>query len=205
MLSSVARIESSTCRRRLAIGSIVIVANACQAARVVTNRCESPYVSGTGTLQVTEGTTTRQFTLAGEGGRVGSDRFDLVRAALLDGSAPADTGIAWALASGDGARLVVTHRSRLSAGERLTVDGPPGRRDWGVGPAPRPGAALVALILPNTPTGSAVTGTIEVLRVTPLELRLELRSSLSDGGSTQAAISGTVRFRRATEERPCFS
>ena len=184
--------------RHVSILCLAVGTSGCQAARVVTTQCESPYVSGAATLDVTDGGSSRQITLGGEGGRTGSNRFDLVRAALLDGSAAADTGITWALATTDGTHLVVTHRTQLSAGARLTVEGPPGRRDWGIGPAPRSGAALVALVLPGAPAGTATTGTIEVLRTAPVEVRLALQAG-------QATVAGTARFRRAAEDRPCFS
>ena len=186
-------------RARSLGGGVALALSACQAARVVTNQCETVFVSGSASFTVSASGSSRQFTLTGEGGRNGSDRFDIVRAALIGGATVPDTGITWALASTDGAQVVVTHRTQLSAGERLTVAGPPGRRDWGIGPSPQSGAALVALVLPNASVGN-VTGTIEVLRTSPLELRIELRSP--DGSTT---FSGTARFQRATEERPCFS
>jgi hypothetical protein len=157
------------------------------------------FVAGSAVVTVNANGSSRQLTLAGEGGRNGSERFDLIRSALIEGSTTPDTGITWALASADGAQLVVTHRARLSAGDRLTVSGPPGRRDWGVVPPPSAGSSLVALVLPNVAMGT-VTGSLEVVRTAPLELRLEVRSA--DGA---VMVSGSVRFQRATEDRPCFS
>jgi hypothetical protein len=183
---------------RIALALAVATLCSCQSARVLTNRCESPFVAGSATLSDERSGTVRRYELAGEGGRVGSPSFDLVQAALLEGSAAQDTGITWALTSPAGVRLVVTHRARLQAGEVLTVSGAPGRRDWGLGLPPAPGSAAVALIVPDDQPAE-LSGTIRVLRVAPLELGVELNVG------TARRVMGTVRFRRASAERPCFS
>ncbi len=183
--------------RALIIAACIGSLPACQTGRVLTNRCESPFVAGSATLSVAAGGATRGYELTGEGGRNGSNRFDIVRPALLGDQLPADTGITWALTSPDGARLVVTHRTRLQRGETLTVGGAPGRRDWGIGPAPAAGSAAAALELPNE-QAAQLSGTMRVLSVAPLELELSLANA-------SRTVRGMVRFRRASEERPCFS
>ncbi|HYD54236.1 MAG TPA: hypothetical protein VEA99_16490 [Gemmatimonadaceae bacterium] len=183
--------------RRLLAAAAVALLGGCQAARVAANRCVIDHVAGEASLDVAAEGSTRSHALAGEGARNGEPGRDPLLQSLLGGAAAPDTGVVWALTSTDGARLVVSHPAHLSAGTRLEVAGPPGRRDWGAGPALPPGTARAAVEVPGL-TPAPVTGTIEVLRTAPVQLRLDLRTGT-------ARVGGTVRFRRATEERPCFS
>ena len=191
-----------TTRARRVVLSLVPLAllQACQTARVATNRCYSEYVTATATIDVGgSATPPSRLAMQGEGARVGEPGRDALLHALLGIGAGADTGITWALVSAEGARLVMTQPGRVVAGRRLTIAGPPARRDWGANAMPSPGTASVAIELPGR-TAARLGGTAELVRVAPLELRLDLRTA---GGETTA--SGPVRFRRATQERPCFA
>lgn len=192
--------------RHLAVLPLALASLAgCNTARVLTNRCVAPYVAGSAALDLASAAGSRRLTMAGEGGRNGSERHDLIQSALLGGSIEADTGVTWVLLDpSDGTRLVVTHGARLRQGDVLAVSGYPGRRDWGPVVPPAPGAAGAVLVPPGT-SGSRLAGTIAVRRIAPLEVRLDLRPEDAGGESPFDALRGTVRFRRAEEERPCFS
>ena len=180
--------------------SLLVLLQACQTARVATNRCYVEYVYATATIDVGgSATPASRIAMQGEGARVGEPGREALLHALLGIGAGADTGITWALVSAEGARLVMTQPGRVVAGRRLTIGGPPARRDWGANPSPAPGTGSVAIELPGR-TAVRLGGTAELVRVEPLELRLELRT---EGGET--TVNGPVRFRRATQERPCFS
>ena len=179
---------------------LLALVEGCRTARVATNRCYSEFVAGGGTIDVAgSATPASRFELRGEGARVGEPGRDALLHAMLGVGAGADTGITWALVSADGARLVVTQAGRVIAGQRLALAGAPARRDWGANPMPIRGTASAALELPGR-AAVRLGGTAELLRVAPLELRLDLRT---DGSET--TVTGTVRFRRATQDRPCFS
>jgi hypothetical protein len=193
-----ARVENWT-KSALSLALLVLL-QACQTARVATNRCYVEYVTATATIDVAgSATTPSQIAMQGEGARVGEPGREALLYALLGVGAAADTGITWALVSAEGARLVMTQPARVVAGQRLTIAGPPARRDWGANASPATGTGSVAIELPGR-SAARLGGTAELLRVAPLELRLELRT---EGGET--TVSGPVRFRRATQERPCFS
>jgi len=198
----------STCDRARASRSyggalslvLLTLVQGCQTARVATNRCYSEYVTATATIDVGgSATPPSRLAMQGEGARVGEPGREALLHAHHPIGAGADTGITWAILSAEGARLVMTQPGRVVAGRRLTIAGPPARRDWGANAMPSPGTGSVAIELPGR-AAARLGGTAELVRVAPLELRLDVRT---EGGET--TVSGPVRFRRATQERPCFS
>jgi hypothetical protein len=175
----------------------------CQAGRVITNRCERPFIEALGSLDLTVNGATTRRELDGRS-VVGPAQPDLVQNAILRNEAPvADTAVTWVISSADaGIRIVVTHRARLAAGQTLTVAGPAGRRDWGANRATAPGTVGVSVDLSGS-TSTSTTGTVRVLRVAPLQVELDL--TVTPAGGSARRVKGSVNFQGRVEVGPCFS
>ncbi len=182
---------------------LMVSVSGCQAARVITNRCERPYIEALGQLDLAANGSTTRRELDGRS-VVGPAQPDLVQNAILRNEAPvADTAVTWIISSADaGIRIAVTHRARLEAGQTLAISGPAGRREWGANRAPASGTAGASVDLSGS-TSTSTTGSIRVQRVAPLQVELDL--TVTPAGGAVRRVKGTVTFRQRVEVGPCFS
>jgi hypothetical protein len=135
-------------------------------------------------------------------GNVGAPEFETLRAVLTGDVASEDAGVVWTVSitgTSDG-WISLAVDAPLSAGQTLDVGTTFTGAGWGLYDVPA-GTKIAASVRDGAFIATSVTGTVQVLAVTPLRLRLDLTAA--DGSGLTVRIRGDASFAFVREPTPC--
>jgi len=182
--------------RTVAVGAFVVVAPGLLAS------CGSPFgpcfldqvrVSLPASIERDGGTETATLTGQVAPSNLSVPEFETVRAVLTRDTSSETAGVVWTVPAFDAnpGWVAVAIQAPVAAGDVLPVDQTFDGAGWGVF-ALGSGARIAASVRAGDYVATAVTGTVEVLAVAPLRLRLDLTAR--DAGGATIRVRGDASF-----------
>lgn len=133
-------------------------------------------------------------------GNLSVNDFEILRAVLTGHVASQDQGVIWTVPLGADGWVSLAIDPPISAGTTLTVGSTYDGAGWGL--YSLPGVSKVAASVHDGAfAATSVTGTVEVLGVEPLRLRLDLDAT--DAASTEVRVQGDATFTFISEPAAC--
>jgi hypothetical protein len=166
--------------------------------------CEAERIDVTMPATITRGGSPAAVTLVGQvsPSNVGVPAFATLRAVLTGDVASQTDGVIWTVPAFDPDQgwVVVAIDAPVAAGDVLTVGSTYGGAGWGVFDLPG-GTRLAAGIRAGEFAAVEVSGTAEVLEVSPLRLRLDLTGR--DAADAVVRVQGDASFRYQSGPPSC--
>lgn len=179
-------------RTRALLAAAALLAAGCGSG---TDACQAESIGVTLPATINRNGTPSAATLAGEVsvGNVGTPAFAALRELLTGDAAAATTGVIWTVPAFEPEQgwVVVALDAPLSAGDELSVEGTYLGAGWGIFDLPG-STRLAAGLRAGNFVATTVTGTVSVLAVAPLRLRLDLLGE--DGAGATVRIQGDASF-----------
>ncbi len=141
------------------------------------------------------------FDAAGSG-NVGEEVFNSLKSVLVENASAQNFSFVWSVPAfnTNGGAIAVALKAPLTAGEILQITSSFQGGGWGRFDLPSGVRAQLSLRAENFAATSA-SGTIQILQVAPLVLRLEVTAT--DTGNAKIQIRGNASFRFIREQAPC--
>jgi hypothetical protein len=131
-----------------------------------------------------------------------AEDYPAVKRFLIDAAPRAGDAVVWTVPAFrvNGGYVAILLSGPLRAGDQVPVVGAFEGGGWGATTVSRAAAASVSIRADDFVATSA-SGTVEVLGVAPLRLRLDITGSTATGATTR--IRGELRFSFVREDAPC--
>jgi hypothetical protein len=135
-------------------------------------------------------------------GNVGAAEFATLRAVLTGDASSQTDGAIWTVPAFDDPQgwVAIAIQAPVGVGDVLPVDATIDGAGWGPYTLPAP-ARIVASIRAGSFAATSVTGTVKVLAVGPLRLRLDLTAH--DGSASTIRLTGDAAFQFVSEPSAC--
>lgn len=135
-------------------------------------------------------------------GNVGEEVFAALKSVLVANAGAQNFGFVWTVPAfnTNGGAVAIALQAPLRTGETLTINGSFQGGGWGRFDLPSGTRALASVRAENF-TATSASGTIQILQIAPLILRIAVTAT--DTGNTSITLGGDASFRFARERVPC--